>query len=268
MLAPGPFVASQIRPGDPYELSNGHAIFSPPTGQRGGKANLLGGHALETDPEVDSAGVDVGVSPRPKELRAPDLAIGNVADEPGWAASAPPLAVEYADTGQDEGELQAKILELFENGTRILWVVRLVGERRVEIHEPGKRMRVAKAGSQLLAPGILANPVPVEAMWDRAASHEATLRNLLNRKGYANLAAVKAEGREEGRDEGREDGARALRQALATVFTARGLAPRPADQARIAAERDLAKLGKWIALAATATSVSAVLAPKAKRARK
>ena len=187
-----------------------------------------------------------------------------MADEPGWASSAPPLAVEYADVGQDEGELQAKILELFENGTRILWVVRLVGERRVEIYEPGKRMRVAKAGSQLLAPGILANPVPVEAMWDRAASHEATLRNLLNRKGYANLEAVKAEGREDGR----EDGARALRQALAAVLTARGLAPRPADQARIATERDLAKLGKWVALAATATSVSAVLAPKAKRARK
>jgi len=264
MLSPGPFVASQIRPGDPYELSNGHAIFSPPTGQRGGKANLLGGQTLETDPEVDSAGIDVGISPRPKELRAPDLAIGNVADEPGWASSAPPLAVEYADVGQDEGELQAKILELFEHGTRILWVVRLTGERHVEIYEPGKRMRVAKPGTQLLAPGILANPVPVEAMWDREASHEATLRNLLNRKGYANLAAVKAEGLEEGR----EDGARALRQALAAVFAARGLAPRPADHARIAAEHDLAKLGMWVALAATATSVSAVLEPKVKRARR
>ena len=268
MLAPGPFVASQIRPGDPYELSNGHAILSPPTGQRGGKANLLGGHALETDPVVESAGVDVGVSPRPKELRAPDLAIGNVADEPGWASSGPPLAVEYADVGQDEGELQAKILELFANGTRLLWVVRLVGERRVEIYEPGKRMRVAKAGTELRAPGILANPVPVEAMWDRDASHAATLRNLLNRKGYADLAAVKAEGqevgREEGREEGREDGARALREALRAVFTARGLVPRAADVARIDDERDLPKLGRWVARAATATSVRAVFQPKAR----
>lgn len=36
MLAPGPFRADQIREGDPYELSNGHAILCLPTGMRGG----------------------------------------------------------------------------------------------------------------------------------------------------------------------------------------------------------------------------------------
>lgn len=253
-LAPGPFVASQIRPGDPYELSDGHAILSPPTGQRGGRANLVGGAVLETDPEVSSAGVDVGISPRPKDLRAPDVAVGNVADEPGWAQTAPPLAVEYADVGQDEDSLAAKILELFENGTRVLWVVRLTGERRVEVHEPGKRMRIARPGEQLLAPGILANPVPVEALWDRDAAHEATLRNLLNRKGYRDLDDVLLQGR----SAGRKEGLAALRRTLEDVLAARGLVPDEAARERMAKETDLGTLTRWISTAAVAKDIASV----------
>jgi len=111
---PRPVLAEQIRPGDPYELSKGHAIFTPPTGGRGGRANLVGGEVLDTDPNVDSAGVDVGISGGPKNLRAPDVAVGNVPNEPGWSATAPPLAVEYADVGQNEDDLHLKIAELYE----------------------------------------------------------------------------------------------------------------------------------------------------------
>ena len=46
----------------------------------------------------------------PGTLHAPDVAVGNVADEPGWVTGkAPPLAVEYADTGQDEAELSVLV---------------------------------------------------------------------------------------------------------------------------------------------------------------
>ncbi|WP_434043526.1 MULTISPECIES: hypothetical protein [Sorangium] len=103
-----PLTADQIRPGDPHELSEGELVECLPTGERGGRGNLVGGSVLDTDPAVESAGVDVGVSVRPDMLRAPDISVGNVQDKPGWASAAPPLAVEYADTGQDEGELQRK----------------------------------------------------------------------------------------------------------------------------------------------------------------
>lgn len=33
-LAPGPFRADQLRPGDPYELSDGHPVRCMPTGGR------------------------------------------------------------------------------------------------------------------------------------------------------------------------------------------------------------------------------------------
>ncbi|HXU32848.1 MAG TPA: hypothetical protein VN851_19935, partial [Thermoanaerobaculia bacterium] len=59
-------------------------------------------------------------APTPETLRAPDIAVGNVPNAPDWVQGAPPLAVEYADTGQDEKELAVKISELLAAGTQIV----------------------------------------------------------------------------------------------------------------------------------------------------
>jgi hypothetical protein len=264
MLAPGPFVASQLRPGDPYELSRGHAVLCLPTGARGSTKNLLGGAALETDPKVAAAGVDLGVSTEPGMLRAPDVAVGAIEDAPGWSKVAPPLAVEYADQGGDEEELQARIADLLRVGTRFVWVVRLGGPRRVEIHEPRKRVRVATSEDVLTAPGVLENPVPVAVLYDRDAAHEATLRNLLQRKGYAGLDAVKNEGREEGRLEGHAEGhaegrAASLRESILAVLGARGLDARSIE-GRVRAETDERVLQGALVRAATAERAEAVFA--------
>ena len=194
----GPFRAEHLRSGDPYELSNGHPVECLPSGGRHSKANLSGGLALETDPAVESAGFDTGFTPDDKNLRAPDIAVGNVPDHPGWVSGAPPLAVEYADTGQDEQDLQEKIRTLLGAGTRYVWVVRLTGLRRVEVYEPNAPLYLAYPGQYLEAPGVLANPVLVEALYDPDAAHEAALSNLLQRHGYADLEAVREEGREQG----------------------------------------------------------------------
>jgi len=194
----GPFRAEQIRSGDPYELDDGHPIECLPGGGRHSRANVSGGLVLGTDPAVESAGFDTGYTPDDKNLRAPDLAVGNVPDAPGWVAGAPPLAVEYADVGQDEADLQGKIQTLLAAGTRYVWVVRLTGVRRVEVHASRMPHYLAYPGQFLEAPGVLRNPVPVEALYDPAAAQEAALRNLLQRRGFASLEAVREEGREEG----------------------------------------------------------------------
>lgn len=191
----GPFNADQIRPGDPYELSNGHAIRCMSTGGRGSDANAVGAAVLKSDPDVEEAGVDTGYSPEPGTLRAPDVAVGNVPKEPGWVKGVPPLAVEYADTGQDEEDLKLKISELLNAGTRWVWVVRLTGPRRVEVHERGQKMRLVHPGEELEAPGVLRNRVPVDALYDWEAGSKVTLRNLLQREGYESLDAVRDEGR-------------------------------------------------------------------------
>ncbi len=238
----GPFLASQLRPGDRYELSAGHPRYAMPTGGRGANAVSVGDSVLRSDPAVASVGVDAGFSPAPDLLRAPDLAVGSIPDEPGWIAGVPALAVEYADTGQDESDLATKIQELLAAGTRIVWVVRLTGPRRVEIHTP-QGMQLAHPGETLTAPGILQNPVPVEALYDPASGEAVTLRNLLQRRGYESLDAVRAE---------------AFREAILTLLAGRGLGVGEAERATLAACVDPLRLKQWLERAVTADSAAAV----------
>lgn len=246
----GPLHVEQLKVGDRYELAHGHPIYVAPSGGDGARGAIAGAEVLDTDPEVDSAGMDAGFALEPKTLRAPDVAVGRVPDAPGWIAGAPLLAVEYASTGQDEAELQAKVKELLGAGTRYVWVVRLVGPRRVEVHEVDRPMRVARPGEELAAPGVLRNRVPVEALFDRQAAHELTLRNLLQRKGYEDLEGVREEGREEGRQ--------GLRNALQAILNARGIPLSAAEAARVASCRDLGTLERWIERAATVRSAADV----------
>jgi Uma2 family endonuclease len=253
----GPFRAEHIRPGDPYELSNGHPVHCLPTGGRGAKAASVGDGVLASDPAVQDVGVEAGFSPSPEILRAPDLSVGEIPDQPGWIQGAPPLAVEYADTGQDEADLRVKIQELFAAGTRYVWVVRLTGPRRVEVHQPDQGMRIANPGETLEAPGILANPVPVKALYDRDSARQVIFRNLLQREGYASLDDVRAEGEVQGRAEGEVEG---LREAVAEVLTARGFALADDLMTAIAGCSDPAVLRSALRRSATTSSLAEIVA--------
>lgn len=247
-MAEGPFRAEQLSPRDPYELSHGHLLHCLPTGGRGGERTLAGGAALATDPAVKSAGVDVGFSPEPGMLRAPDVAVGNVPNEPGWVKGVPPLAVEYADVGREEPSLQAKIVDLLDAGTKLVWVVRLTGARRVEVYEKGAAARVVRDGEELLAPGLLQNPVPVAVLFDPGAAYRVTLRNLLQREGYASLDALRDEGRLEG-----------FQQSILGVLEARGVSVDERLRAVILGCKDAPRLTQWLARATTAARADDLL---------
>jgi hypothetical protein len=154
-------------------------------------------------------------------------------------------------------------------------VVRLAGPRRVEVHQPGQKPRIANAGEQLEAPGILANPVPVEALWDREAGLRVTFRNLLQRQGYASLDEVRAEGEAHGRAEGEAHGRaegeahgraegeahgraegeiQGLRKAIVTVLSGRGLAVDDPWHTVLASCGDPAVLEAALLQAATASA--------------
>jgi Uma2 family endonuclease len=257
----GPFTADQIREDDYYELSNGHPIQCSPAGRDHSSSSVSGAEVLDTDPDVEWAGVDAGFSPEPKTLRAPDVAIGKPAGEgPGWIPGTPALALEYASTGQDEQQLEQKIQDLLTSGTRFIWVVRLVGPRRVEVYEKGEPMRTLTAGEELHAPGVLRNPVPVEALYNRGAAHRATLRNLLQRQGYDDLEAVLAKGRKEGREEGREEGKRqGVAQSILTLLKNRDVLIDDATQDQILGCSDYQQLTRWLIRAASVTSAEALL---------
>jgi hypothetical protein len=148
-----------------------------------------------------------------------------------------------------------KIRELLEAGTRLIWVVRPVGPRRVEVYRAGEPMRRFASGEVLEAPGILRNPVEVDALFEPAAADRAVLRNLLQRAGYDGLDAVRAEGREEGREEGERGLIHRLIErrfgALDAVGRARIEGLRGESLAALGEAilelRDLADLADWLA---------------------
>jgi hypothetical protein len=185
---------------------------------------------------------------------SPDPRAWHEPDAPGWVAGAPPLAVEYADTGQDEADLAVKIRELFAAGTRLIWVARLVGPRRVEVHRPDAPMQVYGQGDLLEAPGILRNPVLVEALFDQDAAYDATLVNLLQRRGYAGLDAVRTEGERIGEFA-------ALREAIVQVLDSRGVAPDAGTRGRIAECCDLDLLKGWLRRAAVVPAAGSLFDP-------
>lgn len=204
--APG-WTSDMVRSGEPVEISEGRRVEVMPTKRGGSAAQSWGAALVGSDPKVKRAGVELGVSTHAGMLRAPDVAVmSEEGSDDDWERTAPPLAIEYAGPGQDFQELKAKIQELLDAGTRFLWVVRLDGPRRVEVYERG-RPKVIRVGGELLeAPGVLENPIPVEALYSAEAAEGVVLRNLLQRFGYRDLEAVRDEGHAEGKVEGKIEG--------------------------------------------------------------
>lgn len=178
----------------------------------------------------------------------------------------PPLAVEIADRGQDENDLQVKIAEFLAAGTQVIWVVRLQPPRHVEVHRPGKSMVRAGVGELLSAPGILKNPIPVEALWDRDVAHDITFQNLLERRGIESLDRIRDEAREEGRQEGDEHATRRLldtaRATLRRAIAGQGLPLSVHADAAISSCADLATLMNW-SMAIASGAIPDALAPGA-----
>ncbi|HEU4408023.1 MAG TPA: hypothetical protein VFS43_22365 [Polyangiaceae bacterium] len=262
--APGPFRAGQRRDGDRHALRRGRPVSGPPASPEIARCKALGGLCLTTDPLARDGGVDVGYALDEANLVAPHVSVGELGGGAGaWATRAPGLAVEYVGPGRDEADLQRTIAQLLGAGTAWVWAVRLTGPRRVEVYEQGRPRRIKRPGARLAAPGVLKNPPPVEALYERAAAFEHAARNLLERQGHAGVDALRAEGEARGEARGR------ARAVLATL-EARGVATTGSERARILDCGDLEQLECWTRQALTARSAGQLFvpqrrAPKARR---
>ena len=131
-------------------------------------------------------------------------------------------------------------------GVKRGWVVRLDGRRRVDVYTPDGKKESLGPGKLLLAPGILANPVPVEAMYDAQVARDTVRRNVLSREGVASLVELT----ERGKAAGRAEGEASARTALLEVYNARfGIPPQPL--ARMLAGYDTTTLHSLFAVFAT-----------------
>ncbi|MCP3956252.1 MAG: hypothetical protein GY719_00180 [bacterium] len=118
-------------------------------------------------------------------------------------------------------------------------------------------MRAVGPGEELEAPGILENPVPVDALYDWEVGQEVTLRNLLQRHGYESLEAVEATGEAAGRAEGEIE---TSRSAVLDVLEARGLAAGEGVRLAVVTSREEAVLRRWLRRAATIASTGDLFA--------
>nr|VFK28198.1 MAG: Endonuclease, Uma2 family (restriction endonuclease fold) [Candidatus Kentron sp. MB] len=246
----GGFTADQLIDGDRFELSEGTPIYCPPASPTHGRHNAMGAMIVGSDPDVEWSAVDAGFELKEDTMRAPDISVASPPTDKGksgWVLGAPTLAVEYADTGQNEVDLQKKIKELLAAGTRYIWVVRLTGPQRVEVYAQGKPRRTLSATDFLEAPGVLRNSIPVHALFDAKEARRVTLKNLLQREGYEDLEAVWEGGKTEGLIEGEAKGYIKGRvegqiETLFKILAARGLAMDAKTQARIRDCRDQEQL--------------------------
>jgi hypothetical protein len=97
--------------------------------------------------------------------------------------------------------------------------------------------------------------VPVAVLFDREAAHEATLVDLLQRKGYRDLEQVREDGKAEGQAEGKEEGEiMVLRDARLLVLAQRGRATTLEQESGVAACGDPDQLRQWLRCSVVARS--------------
>lgn len=115
---------------------------------------------------------------------------------------------------------------------------------------------------------VFAVPLPIAALVRIAMADDIVAEALLAKHNPvldAALAASQGRGRVEGRVEGRAEGrvegrAEGRAEAVLDVIVARGLVVQPDERSRIQTERDLGRLGRWLAGAVTCATVAELLA--------
>ena len=113
-------------------------------------------------------------------------------------------------------------------------------------------MRTVLPGGMLEAPGILRNPVPIEAMYDQDVSFDVTLRNLLQRKGFEGIEDIVDQTMDKACDE--------VREGIRTLLDARGMRLTSDQDRTVNACTEHKQLLEWHRRAVVATSTDDVFA--------
>jgi Uma2 family endonuclease len=245
-----------VEPETPYEICDGEIVHvspaDPPHGKR--HSQLCALIEAHTGPEFESAADLLTRTSRSDDI-APDVSVFPAAPDPATGGrQLEHLAFEIVSKGslRHAGENAAKLAR---RGVRRVFAIDIKRSRALEWSaRTGAWRELDPTGH--IADRALEVPLPIAAVIHNARADDAVARALLAKRNpvlVQDRAQGKAEGRAEGRVEGRAEG---RAEAVIVLLTARGVAIDRATRARILAERNAQRLGRWIVRAASCTQAA------------
>ncbi len=256
-----------VAPGTPYEVYDGELVHVPPADRPHGERHAKVSGLIEAcvRPEF-SVGIDVLTRTSRTSDIAPDISVWPRAPDPVTGrARIPELAFEVVST-QSLDNAADKARRLVARGVRRVFAIDV--ERGWALEWSDELDAWQRYPGISIEDPVLAVPLPVLPL-ARAISIDDAMARALVAKHNPIIAAEQAESRQQGRAEGLAHGRRegviegvleGMRRALLGLLAARDVAPDPADRARILGERDLQRLERWLARAATGAILADILA--------
>jgi Uma2 family endonuclease len=273
-----------VEPETRYEMLDGELIYVSPAKEPHAERHaqlcvLIGAHC---GPEFKVA-CDLLTRTSQDDDFAPDVSVYPRALDPRTGRRQLPQLVFEVVSTQSMGDATRKAAKLAARGVRRMFAIDVRRSRALEWSAARGRWSVLDNSGQISDP-TLQVPLPIEAMIRDAKTDGVVARALIAKrtpeieaaraedraKGVAEglakgLAKGVARGRAEGVARGRAEGvargrAEGWAEAVLSLLALRGLAPDREARERILAERDLARLGRWLAHASTCRSVAELLA--------
>lgn len=168
------------RPDDGFrhELVQGELLTMSPTGFEHGDVTLEIGGSLRGHARAHHLGTvvtDVGflLTTDPDTVRAPDIAfvraerLHGLGQVRGYWLGAPDLAVEVISPNDLYTEIEKKVAEYLQHGTRVVFVLN-PRRRTVAVHRPDQPIRSLSEGDTLAAEDVIPGwSIPVHALFDQ-----------------------------------------------------------------------------------------------------
>ncbi len=152
---------------------------------------------------------------------------------------------------QNERNVTEKAVRMHRRGVRRIFAVFVKGQRVGEWHPESQSWSPMATGAQIADP-CLVTPLAVASLLDAAAADNAVAEALVA-KGNPALRKREDAARAKGNEEGRAE-------AIVKVLEARGIPVSGAERQEILTCQDLARLDRWLARAALASSTEEVTA--------
>jgi hypothetical protein len=247
-----------VAPESRFEIEDGQVVYVPPADEPHGSTHAaLAAVLMAHRGETYSVAVDMLTRTSRIDDIAPDASVYPSARNAAGGRQLEELAFEIASTETlaHAGKRAAKLLG---RGVRRVFAIDVERGRAFEWSGALGTWSMLDARSQI-ADRALAVPMPVGALVEAARSDDAVAR-ALRAKRHPEFVAERQVGVAEGRALGIAEGhAEGLAKAVVLVLEARGLALTESERRAIAAERDAARLARWIAAAASCPDAATLL---------